>query len=242
MMADDDAPGDSALLSEQIDYYRARAPEYEDWWFRRGRYDHGPQHAADWFAEVREVERSLDALLPADHILELACGPGYWTERLAAAAGQLTAVDAAPEVVALNRQRNLGDHVQYVEADIFEWAPDRAYDLVFFGFWISHVPADRFETFWHMVGRALKPGGTAFFLDNMPDQGGGLPGQPIWKPEEPLADAPHSVERTLADGRQFRIVKIYYEPEELSERLGQLGWRGEVNSTGRFFIRGTVRR
>lgn len=29
------------ILEEQIEYYRARAAEYDDWWFRRGRYDRG---------------------------------------------------------------------------------------------------------------------------------------------------------------------------------------------------------
>jgi hypothetical protein len=29
------------LLTEQARYYRERAGEYEDWWYRRGRYDRG---------------------------------------------------------------------------------------------------------------------------------------------------------------------------------------------------------
>jgi hypothetical protein len=36
------------LLAEQVEYYRQRAGEYEDWWFRRGRYDHGPAANAAW--------------------------------------------------------------------------------------------------------------------------------------------------------------------------------------------------
>ena len=30
------------VLSDQIAYYRARAGEYDEWWFRTGRYDRGP--------------------------------------------------------------------------------------------------------------------------------------------------------------------------------------------------------
>ena len=29
------------VIAEQVAYYRARAPEYDDWFFRRGEYDHG---------------------------------------------------------------------------------------------------------------------------------------------------------------------------------------------------------
>ena len=32
---------DQTLLREQLDYYRARAAEYDQWWLRQGRYDRG---------------------------------------------------------------------------------------------------------------------------------------------------------------------------------------------------------
>ena len=32
---------DERLLQEQVDYYRARAGEYDEWFFRTGRYDLG---------------------------------------------------------------------------------------------------------------------------------------------------------------------------------------------------------
>ncbi len=39
-------PPDDELLGEQAAYYRARAPEYDDWWQRTGRYDRGPEATA----------------------------------------------------------------------------------------------------------------------------------------------------------------------------------------------------
>ena len=53
------------LLAEQVDYYRERAGEYEDWWFRRGRYDHGDEANAAWFAEAAEVQADLERFAPA---------------------------------------------------------------------------------------------------------------------------------------------------------------------------------
>src|SRR5438552_17130886 len=35
-----------------VDYYEARAGEYDDWYLRRGRYAHGPIHDAAWNAEL----------------------------------------------------------------------------------------------------------------------------------------------------------------------------------------------
>jgi hypothetical protein len=48
------------LIDEQIAYYRARAPEYDDWWLRRGRYDRGDAHRQAWTAEIARLEAMLD--------------------------------------------------------------------------------------------------------------------------------------------------------------------------------------
>jgi trans-aconitate methyltransferase len=64
----------------------------------------------------------------------------------------VTAVDAAPEMLALARQR-VGDlPVEFIEADVFAWMPPRRYDTVFFAFWLTHVPLARFAAFWSMMG------------------------------------------------------------------------------------------
>jgi hypothetical protein len=45
----------------------------------------------------------------------------------------------------------------------------------------------------------------------------------------------------LNDGREFDIVKVFYEPAQLEELLTSLGWRGTVRSSGKFFLCGAVR-
>src|SRR5579862_2819893 len=96
------------LLQEQIDYYRARAGEYDEWWFRAGRYDRGDEFNAQWHRETAEVEVALVAWLEARRprkVLELACGTGLFTRHLAPRVEHVTAVDASPEVLAFNRAR-----------------------------------------------------------------------------------------------------------------------------------------
>ncbi|MBX6342304.1 MAG: class I SAM-dependent methyltransferase, partial [Thermomicrobiaceae bacterium] len=44
------------------EYYRERAAEYDEWFYRQGRYDRGPEANARWFAEADEVAAALDAL------------------------------------------------------------------------------------------------------------------------------------------------------------------------------------
>src|SRR5918911_4907561 len=83
------------LLAEQRRYYRERASEYDDWWFRRGGYVLDAETAAAWFADVRELEAALDAFAPRGDVLELAAGTGIWTRHLLRHADRVTAVDAA---------------------------------------------------------------------------------------------------------------------------------------------------
>ncbi len=44
----------------------------------------------------------------------------------------------------------------------------------------------------------------------------------------------------LNDGREFDILKIYYDPSVQPSRLQQMGWRGWVRSTAGFFLYGAV--
>ncbi len=114
------------VLDDQIAYYRARAGEYDEWWFRTGRYDRGADFNAQWHAETAAVEAALASWLAARrpaHVLELACGTGLFTRLIAPRVERVTAVDASPEVIAINRARVGADNVDYVEADLFAWRP-----------------------------------------------------------------------------------------------------------------------
>jgi 2-polyprenyl-3-methyl-5-hydroxy-6-metoxy-1,4-benzoquinol methylase len=221
------------ILQEQVQYYRDRAPEYDQWFFRQGRYDRGAAHRQQWLAEVTQVEAALRAAQPAGGILELACGTGLWTRHLAPLAAHLTAVDASPEVIAINRQRVGSVAVEYVIADLFHWQPERLYDFIFFGFWLSHVPKDKFAGFWHMVKSALKPRGRVFFVDSLLNQASTA------EDHAPLHQQGYS-ERKLDDGRLYRVIKLFYQPAQLQELLQNLGWKSEIHQTENYFLYGSA--
>ena len=218
-------------IEEQIAYYRLRAPEYDEWFFRRGRYDRGPEDTRRWFAEVDQVRDALARCQPHGRILELACGPGIWTEQLLPYAAHLHAVDASPEVLELNRARVGWAEVEYQVADLFEWKPHERFDFVFFGFWISHVPPDRFAAFWELVRSCLSPGARAFFVDNR-------------FPKRAASDTLHidreqnTARRSLENGQEFEIVKVYYTPQQLGRELASLGFDCDVHVTENFFLYG----
>lgn len=223
-----------ALTTDQIAYYRARAREYDETMRQLGRYvslgGSVPGRSDDEDGnEVAIVLEALDRLRPFDTVLELASGTGWWTQWLAPHARHVTAVDAAEEMLALNRERVNAANVQYVLADVFNWKPDRQFDLVFFGFWLSHVPRDQFAGFWQLVRDSLAPGGRVFFIDEL--------GTEETRALETRVDE-DVVLRTLEDGRQFRAVKVFYQPSELEAEMRALGWNIQVRAAGRRFYWG----
>jgi demethylmenaquinone methyltransferase/2-methoxy-6-polyprenyl-1,4-benzoquinol methylase len=219
------------ILKTQIAYYRARATEYDEWFLREGRYNRGEAHQKAWFEEAAQVQTALKQARPRGRILELACGTGLWTQHLYRLSESLTVVDASPEMLDLCRKRLKLDTVEFIQANLFEWQPSTTYDFVFFSFWLSHVPTDRFRAFWRLVAKALNPGGTVFFVDSLFDEASTA------ADHKPI-DQSGIAERKLNDGRTFEIVKIFYDKHVLLERLAQLGWEGTVQSTARSFLYG----
>jgi demethylmenaquinone methyltransferase/2-methoxy-6-polyprenyl-1,4-benzoquinol methylase len=219
----------SDLLRSQRRYYAERAPEYDDWWFRRGRYALPPEQEAAWNADVAEAEAALEAFAPAGDVLELAAGTGLWTRRLVRFARRVVALDVNPEVLELNAARVSGP-VEYAIADLFEWQPRERFDICFFGFWLSHVPDDRFGRFWASVRSALRPQGRVFLVDNVAGD-----------PTHAWRNTDHVETRSLADGREFDIVKRRWQPEALAERVLPLGFELDLHRTtnGHFLYGGS---
>jgi demethylmenaquinone methyltransferase/2-methoxy-6-polyprenyl-1,4-benzoquinol methylase len=223
-----------AVLTEQIAYYRARAGEYDQWFNRQGRYDRGPDANAAWFAEADQVAGALADFGPRGEVLEIACGTGIWTRKLLPFVDHLTALDSAPEVLAINRaQVPEPGKVEFVQANLFTWQPRQRYDVVFFSFWLSHVPPERFTAFWDLVRACLKPGGRVFFVDSQDADAA------TYTNYSPADREGALTTRRLNDGREYRIVKVFHEPAVLQQTLADLGWAITVRSTPTFFLYGS---
>lgn len=223
------------ILQDQMAYYEARAPEYDEWFLRQGRYDRGSEHNRQWFREVETVREALEDWKPQGHVLELACGTGLWTERLVRHADHVTAVDASPASLDRNRERVGTDRVTHLCENLFRWEPTQRFDSVFFGFWLSHVPESAFEEFWDLVKRSVTGSGSVFFVDSCYD--------PASSARDHVPDTGSEISvRRLNDGREFRVVKIFHKPGPLRRRLQGLGWRVAVEQTPHFFLYGSGHR
>lgn len=212
------------LLDAQRAYYELRAPDYAN--------VSAPSDRASRGLMPREqVQLALDELTISGNVLELACGSGAFTAALAERAASLTALDASPRMLELNRERTTAGNVDYVCADVFTWDPDRIFDFVFFAFWLSHVPPTHFSEFWDRVRTCLGSGGRCGFVDE-DDRAAGNEAEIVSTGEVPAAV------RTLTDGRRFEIVKVFWTPQDLQQRLTNEGWAAQVRRIGDTYLLG----
>ena len=167
----------------------------------------------------------------------LPVGPayGHGDSRRAPRASHLVAVDSSPAMLELNRGRFGTPNVTYVQSDLFDWEPGERFDTAFTGFFISHVPPDRFASLWERLASWMEPGGRLFLVDDLAG-----PDRPY--SGDVVEDGPSFAHRRrLADGREYTIVKRFYEPAELVAALGAVGWDADIGASGVHFLFGTAR-
>jgi demethylmenaquinone methyltransferase/2-methoxy-6-polyprenyl-1,4-benzoquinol methylase len=185
-----------------------------------------------WQVDLDTATQWLDRIPLRGQIVELAAGTGWWSPLLAEK-GELSMYDANEAPLSIARDRlmahGLRAHLHVRDA----WAePDRAVDGLFAGFWLSHVTRARLPEFLGLIRRWLRPGGLFSFIDSREDSHSGAV-------DQPPSDEPDIARRRLADGREFRIPKVFYEPRELEHALLAAGFAAaEVTTTNRFFLLG----
>lgn len=208
------------LLAGQAEYYRRRADEYD------------ATSYGDLAVAGPRIARLVDEMQVRGRVLEIACGTGLWTGALAESADALTAIDAAPETIAIARERVTSESVTFEVADVFSWTTSARFDVVFFSAWLSHVPARRFDSFWHQLEGLLADDGRVLFIDEHVD---------ARDKETYLPGEDEIVERRLLDGSRFLIVKKFVDPDELTRQLAAIGWDCRIRRDGDDWVLGEAR-
>ena len=100
-----------------ITYYGKRAEEYEQIYRKPERQD-----------ELKKIKGLLQNILAGKDILEIACGTGYWTERISQRAKSILATDINDTVLEIAKSKNYPkDNVRFQKQDLFSFEPERKF-------------------------------------------------------------------------------------------------------------------
>jgi protein-L-isoaspartate O-methyltransferase len=186
------------------DYYADRAAEYDEVYRKPERQD-----------DLGRLKQLLPPLVTGRRVLEVAAGTGYWTQVLATTAAGIVATDVNAETIAIAAQRGYSPApVALRTADAYQLhTVPGEFDLVFCGFWWSHIARADVPRFLAGV-RARTGSGTALVLvDNRYVPGSNTP------ISRTRPDGDTYQRRRLADGREYEVLKNFPSREQLAADL-----------------------
>lgn len=152
------------MNQDLILYYKERAKEYEKIYTK-------PERQCDLISS-KDI---LQNLFCGKNILEVACGTGYWTEKIAKTAKSIHATDVNEAVIEIARQKHLGNKVRFEVADLYNLKIKQRYEGLFGGFIWSHILLQDLDSFVEIIDRSLVKNGLMVFMDNKFVEGSNTP-------------------------------------------------------------------
>lgn len=142
-------------------------------------------------------------------VLELACGPCFWTEQISDVAESITATDFNESTLEEARKKNLEwNRISLLQADAYDLGSIPGdFNMVMAVDWFAHVPKSRIEEFLSGVIRRIPDGSPLVFIDQTPASGS-------WTGEID-DEGNHIQKRVLASGESFRVIKHFFSDEEI---------------------------
>ncbi|HRH56346.1 MAG TPA: class I SAM-dependent methyltransferase [Chitinophagales bacterium] len=138
-------------------YYNQRAKEYEKVY-------HNPDEQDDLKTAVDYFQH----LFLDKTVLEIACGTGYWTERIAKTATSVFATDINKSVVEIALRRQTKNNVRFNVADMYHLNTDMKYQGIFGGFIWSHILLQDLDRFLLKLKDLLTEDEILVFIDSNP--------------------------------------------------------------------------
>ena len=153
------------MNSNIISYYRDRAKEYEKIYAKPERQNN-----------LLLVEQILQDIFRNKSLFEIACGTGYWTQKIAKTARSIVATDINDTVLEVAKSKDYFPAVvAFKRADVFNLHEANQYESLFGGFIWSHITLQHLNRFIDISNSLVERGGSAVFIDNNYVEGSSLP-------------------------------------------------------------------
>lgn len=144
------------MNKDLVEYYRERAKEYEKIYDKPERQQ-----------EIIRATKILQNIFFDKEVLEIACGTGFWTEKIAQTAKAIHAIDINEAVIDIARQKIFSKaSVNFQVQDIFNLTQDYKHENLFAGFIWSHISLQGLDNFLSIIHNCVNPGGRVVIMDN----------------------------------------------------------------------------
>lgn len=210
----------SKMNKDLVTYYKDRANEYEKIYAL-------PERQEDLAAATA----LLKDLFRDKEVFEIACGTGYWTERIAETARSIFATDINQNVIELAEKKKYpANKVTFAVADLFEYRPPKKYETLFAGFIWSHIPLQDLDRFVRISTNFVAPGGMLVLMDNnyVPESNRPITHRDEWGNTYQA--------RTLDDGSAHLVLKNFPIEEFLWEKWKNTAARVEFYNLKYYWI------
>ena len=193
------------IIDEMQSYYDQRAPIYDE---SMGYTE------PDKLTSLQPIIEFIGAEIKNQTVIEIACGPGFWTQYLSQFAKKILATDFNQSTLDRARRKNISPNlVSFQQVDAYKLTGVKGPFSAAMGVdWLAHVPKSRMDNFLQGLHNLLKPGSKVIFCDEL--QG-----------ESPLtkgifdSDGNHIQKRTLPNGTSYKVIKNYMLEEEIEAIL-----------------------
>jgi ubiquinone/menaquinone biosynthesis C-methylase UbiE len=196
------------MNQDLVSYYNDRANEYEKVY-------HNPAEQAD----LQQASAIFQNIFSNRHVLEVACGTGYWTEQISKTAKSIFATDINQSVVDIAKGRPLHNTVTFRVADMYNLTIDQKFDGLFGGFIWSHILVQDLDRFLHHIKQFLTPGAPIAFIDSNPVAGTHHDQKRIAQTDE---HGNTYQARKLDNGTPHLVLKNFPTPEFFSHALSPI--------------------
>lgn len=168
-------------------------------------------------AELKVLRERIADLLRGRHVLEIACGSGYWTAQMAQSASSILATDLCPELIAEAEKKNLpADKVQFTLAKAGNLPLNDAaqpFSACFAGFFWSHVKREEQAALLQQLREKYGKNLLLVMVDDVYVEGGSAP---VARTDQ---EGNTYQMQTLANGDRYELVKNYPSDSALRKKL-----------------------
>ena len=215
------------LEQEMLAYYEERAEEYDELY--TGQMPAVRAHSELYVKETRDISQ-IAAGFGHGHLIDIACGTGFWALRYAKNCDRLTFIDQSSSVLAICKKRieriGFENKADFIQGNIFDInLLPHTYDSSFLGFILGHFTSELEENFFNKLNQAVKPAARIMIVDS------------IWGAQRREGRKKEGEQkRILNDGRSFKIYKKYLEPSDIEAMSIKFHFDLEQLYTGQVFI------